>query len=65
MTDFLGREYNIETWKPSLERLDLFRAFSHAGELAPDFVLPALDGGELRLSDLRGTPVMIEFGSIT
>ena len=33
MTDFLGREYNIETWLPSVERLDLFRAFTHAGEL--------------------------------
>ena len=32
MTDFLGREYNIETWLPSVERLDLFRAFTHAGE---------------------------------
>ena len=30
MTDFLGREYNIETWLPSVERLDLFRAFTHA-----------------------------------
>ncbi len=65
MTDFLGREYNIETWLPSVERLDLFRAFTHAGEVPPDFVLPTLDGDEVRLSALRGKPVMIEFGSIT
>jgi peroxiredoxin len=28
---------------------------------APDFALPARDGGELRLSDLRGQVVMINF----
>ena len=28
---------------------------------APDFVLPALDGGPVRLSDLRGNLVVIEF----
>jgi thiol-disulfide isomerase/thioredoxin len=31
------------------------------GEPAPDFVLPALDGPPVRLSDLRGTPVLINF----
>lgn len=29
------------------------------GKLAPDFLLPALDGGEVRLSDLRGKAVVI------
>ena len=28
---------------------------------APDFALPARDGGELRLSELRGQVVMINF----
>ena len=35
------------------------------GVRAPDFTLPDLDGGEVTLSELRGQPVMIEFGSIT
>lgn len=31
------------------------------GRLAPDFTLPTLDGGEFRLSDQRGTPVVLNF----
>lgn len=31
------------------------------GRLAPDFTLPTLDGGEITLSDLRGSPVLINF----
>lgn len=33
------------------------------GELAPDFELPRAGGGTLRLSDLRGQPVILHFGS--
>ena len=37
-----------------------------AGELAPDFELPRADGaGSLRLSDLRGRPVLLHFGSFS
>ena len=37
------------------------------GEAAPDFVLPRADesGGTLRLSNLRGKPVLLHFGSFT
>lgn len=35
------------------------------GELAPDFELPRVGGGTLRLSDLRGRPVLLRFGSFT
>jgi hypothetical protein len=36
------------------------------GEIAPDFTLPrAGGGGSLRLSDLRGKPVLLHFGSYT
>jgi len=36
-------------------------AVASAPAAAPDFALPARDGGELRLSDLRGQVVMINF----
>ncbi|MEJ7652442.1 MAG: hypothetical protein WKH64_03340 [Chloroflexia bacterium] len=35
------------------------------GRPAPDFELPRAGGGALRLSDLRGTPILLHFGSIT
>lgn len=35
------------------------------GELAPDFVLPNVNGGTTRLSDLRGKPLLLHFGSYT
>jgi len=34
---------------------------SDVGRVAPDFLLQTPDGGELRLSDLRGTPVLVNF----
>ena len=35
------------------------------GELAPDFELPSTDGRTIRLSELRGHPVLLHFGSYT
>lgn len=36
------------------------------GDPAPDFALPRADGrGRVRLSDLRGAPVVLVFGSLT
>lgn len=35
------------------------------GTLAPDFQLPRAGGGSLRLSALRGQPVLLHFGSYT
>ncbi len=35
------------------------------GAMAPDFVLPVVGGGTLRLRDLRGAPVLLHFGSFT
>ncbi|HEY4685194.1 MAG TPA: redoxin domain-containing protein [Dehalococcoidia bacterium] len=32
-----------------------------AGRAAPDFLLPALDGSTLRLSELQGRPVLVNF----
>jgi len=36
-----------------------------SGEMAPDFELTRVDGGTLRLSELRGKPVLLHFGSFT
>ena len=35
------------------------------GPPAPDFELPRVDGGTLRLSSLRDKPVLLHFGSFT
>ena len=42
-----------------------FRNTVRVGEQAPDFALTALDGATVRLADLRGKYVVLEFGSIT
>src|SRR5688572_23673909 len=36
-------------------------ASATAERAAPDFVLPALDGPDVRLSDLQGRPVLVNF----
>ena len=65
-TEFLGRPYNFADWRPTGEERAYFQAEGpKVGQVAPDFTLPTLDGGELTLSSLRGKPVMLEFGSIT
>jgi hypothetical protein len=35
------------------------------GDFAPDFKLPKADSGAIRLSELKGTPVLLRFASIT
>ena len=49
-----GREYNYAVWKPSQAEFQLLKEVHHAGDVAPDFTLPLLDGGELSLSDPGG-----------
>ena len=43
----------------------VFRGTLRVGEQAPEFTLTALDGSTVRLADLRGKFVVLEFGSIT
>ena len=46
---------------PSLARSRLNRNGLKAGQAAPEFTLPRLDGGELSLADLRGERVLLIF----
>ena len=46
---------------PSLARSRLNRSGLKAGVLAPDFQLPRIDEGELKLSDFRGGRVLLVF----
>ena len=60
-------EYNYPAFVRSsaLGMSTAFRNSVRVGEQAPDFALTALDGSTVRLSDLRGKYVVLEFGSIT
>ena len=65
MLTFHGHDYNYDASPYLKEPHQEFRNIMRAGEVAQDFTLPMLDGGSLTLSELRGRPVLIEFGSIT
>ena len=65
VSEFLGREYNYDVWRPSTPEFALLKEIAHAGDEPPSFTLPAVNGGEVHLSSLRGLPVVMEFGSIT
>ena len=65
MSDFHGHDYNYDASPYLSEPFWEFRDNMRAGTPALDFTLPTLDGDSVTLSDLRGKPVLIEFGSIT
>ena len=46
---------------PSALRSSGLAVTAEEGALAPDFLLGRLDGSELRLSDLRGQPIVLNF----
>jgi peroxiredoxin len=46
---------------PAELRLPGIKVAPEKGAMTPDFLLENLDGGELRLSDLRGKPLIINF----
>ena len=57
ITDLQGTTVPLDGGEPSG---DLFDAVL-IGEIAPDFTLPSLNGGEIRLSEFRGQAVWINF----
>ena len=64
--EFLGRDYNLVLWKPTRAEREFFRNEGpRVGDMAPEFTLPSIDGGEVSLESLRGLPVVLELGSMT
>ncbi len=58
--------YNYPAFSWELEEDELARWLAdgpRTGEISPEFELTDLDGTTVRLSELRGRPVVIEFGS--
>jgi hypothetical protein len=62
-------EYNYEHFRTKHLLRDVRRTTRESGvqpgALAPDFELPVVGGNTLRLSSLRGRPVLLHFGSFT
>ena len=63
------RNYNFRHFPRYVLWADALRTVKRAGvqpgEYAPDFELPRPDGQFLRLSAVRGRPVVLHFGSYT
>lgn len=66
-TQTTTEEYNYTAFTRSstVSMSSMFRNTVRVGEQAPDFALTTLDGSTVRLADLRGKYVVLEFGSIT
>jgi len=64
-----AKEYNYEHFRTKHLLADAVGTLRsrgiRPGEVAPDFELPRVDGGELRLMALRGRPVLLRFSSFT
>ena len=63
------RDYNYEHFRTKHFLLDLQHTIEgkgvQPGQEAPDSELEAVEGGRVRLSALRGRPVVLHFGSVT
>lgn len=67
-TTHLPDSYNYESFSrsESAGKSTEFKNVLRAGDEAPDFDLPDLDGARVRLAAFRGAKhVLLEFGSIT
>jgi len=65
--DEKSENYNFEHFKTKILLNDARRTIEARGiapgELAPDFEMPEVGGDTLRLSELRGKPTILHFGS--
>ncbi len=63
------REYNYEHFRTWHFLADVQQTIKgggvQPGQQAPDFELEATEGGRVRLSTLRGRPIVLHFGSVT
>ena len=63
------KDYNFSHFRTRVLWQDARRTLAGRGiapgETAPDFELPSAAGGRLRLSDLRGRPALVHFGSLS
>ena len=63
------RDYNYEHFRTKHFVADVQQTIRaggiQPGAEAPDFELPSTDGDRIRLSTLRGRPVVLHFGSVT
>ena len=60
----MAMDYNYDRFKVSNYDYEKFPG-PKAGEVAPEFTVFDMDGGEVRLSDFRGQWVVVETGSLT
>ncbi len=62
-------EYNYEHFRPKHLLADLWKTLRgeglQPGTEAPDFELESTEGDRVRLSEVRGRPVVLRFGSFT
>ncbi len=62
-------EYNYEHFRPKHLLTDLWKTLRgeglQPGAQVPDFVMETTEGERVRLSELRGQPVVLRFGSFT
>ena len=62
-------EYNYEHFRPKHLLADIWKTVRgeglQPGAWAPDFELETTEGERVRLSEMRGRPVVVRFGSLT